>query len=226
MQRETIPGFADFVSGTRRIRMDMVRPVPNLIKVLDRYVACFEYDGVTHQCVRCGGTGHYAVACTTPKCSWCDLYGHETCEAPCALCQGDHVRSQCCVKSFAAAVAGRTPASTTENAHQESVGCDARCAPSLWSCWFGVALGAFVLAGGAFFPDDIVVLVASLLLILPLRRLRGPRGGSPVFFASLVTDELLLLPGLRRPPPTHSGGGGRALCICGTRSISMWHRRS
>lgn len=110
MQRETIPGFADFVSGTRRIRMDMVTPVPNLIKVLDRYVARFEYDGVVHQCVRCGGTGHYAAACTTPKCSRCDQYGHETCEAPCALCQGDHARSQCRVKSFAAAVAGTKPA--------------------------------------------------------------------------------------------------------------------
>lgn len=110
MQRETIPGFADFVSGTRRIRMDMVTPVPNLIKVLDRYVARFEYDGVVHQCVRCGGTGHYAAACTTPKCSRCEQYGHETCEAPCALCQGDHARSQCRVKSFAAAVAGTKPA--------------------------------------------------------------------------------------------------------------------
>ncbi|KAH9384933.1 hypothetical protein HPB48_026963 [Haemaphysalis longicornis] len=30
MQRETIPGFADFLSGTRRVRMDMVRPVPHL----------------------------------------------------------------------------------------------------------------------------------------------------------------------------------------------------
>ncbi|KAH9384913.1 hypothetical protein HPB48_026943 [Haemaphysalis longicornis] len=80
MQRETIPGFADFVSGTRRIRNDMVRPVPNLIK----------------------GSG---------QCSRCDQYGHETCEAPCALCQGDHARSQCRVKSFAAAVAGTKPAS-------------------------------------------------------------------------------------------------------------------
>lgn len=115
MQRETIPGFADFVSGTRRVRMDMVQPVPNLIKVLDRYVVRFEYDGVVHQCVRCGGSGHFAAACTTPKCSRCDVYGHESCEAPCVLCQGDHARSQCRVKSFAAAVAGRKPAGAEAN---------------------------------------------------------------------------------------------------------------
>lgn len=116
MQRETITGFADFLSGTRRVRMDMVRPVPNLMKILDRYVARFEYEGVVHQCVRCGGTNHYAAACTTPKCSRCEQFGHESCEAPCPQCQGDHARYQCRVRSFAAAVAGRAAATTTENA--------------------------------------------------------------------------------------------------------------
>lgn len=120
MQRETIPGFADFVSGTRRVRMDMVRPVPNLVKVLDRYVARFEYEGVVRQCVRCGGTGHYAAACTTPKCSRCEQFGHESCEALCPQCQGDHARYQCRVRSFAAAVAGRTAAAVPESVGDET----------------------------------------------------------------------------------------------------------
>ncbi|KAH9366773.1 hypothetical protein HPB48_009598 [Haemaphysalis longicornis] len=114
MQRETIAGFTDFLSGTMRVRMDMVRPVPNPVKILDRYVAHFEYEGVVHQCVRCGGTGHYAAACATPKCSCCEQFGHESCEPPCPQCQGNHARYECHVRSFAAAVAGRAATSVAE----------------------------------------------------------------------------------------------------------------
>lgn len=95
IQHETIPGFADFLSGTGSLRMDKVRPVPNLVKILEQYVAHFEYKVVVHQCVRCGGTGHYAATCTTPKCSRCEQFRHESCKAPCAQCQGDHTRYQC-----------------------------------------------------------------------------------------------------------------------------------
>lgn len=131
MQRETIPGFADFWSGTRRVRMDMQRPVPNLLRLLDRYVARCEYEGVVHQCVRCGGTGHYAAACSSPKCSRCEQFGHETCDAPCAVCQADHARSECRVKSFAAALTGRRAAIATANAPtEETSAASDRAAPS------------------------------------------------------------------------------------------------
>lgn len=45
IQREMIPGFADSRSGTKRVRMDTAQPAPNLVKILDRYVECFEYEG-------------------------------------------------------------------------------------------------------------------------------------------------------------------------------------
>ncbi|KAL1476366.1 hypothetical protein MTO96_036553 [Rhipicephalus appendiculatus] len=48
---EGIPGFESILSGVRRVKMEMARPLPNLLRVRDRIVLC-EYDGVVRQCRR------------------------------------------------------------------------------------------------------------------------------------------------------------------------------
>lgn len=118
IQRESVPGFPETNSGTRRVRMEMLRDVPNILQVQDRVVRC-EYEGVVRQCIRCGGTGHHAAACTTPKCKRCDQFGHEDCDAPCSNCQADHARSACKVRSFAWVV-GQASTNSTASASENS----------------------------------------------------------------------------------------------------------
>ncbi|KAH7977671.1 hypothetical protein HPB49_003158 [Dermacentor silvarum] len=67
-------------TGNRRIRLEMARPVPNLLRVGDRVVQC-EYEGVVRLCRRCNLGGHHAVACETLKCARCEQFGHEACDA-------------------------------------------------------------------------------------------------------------------------------------------------
>ncbi|KAH9372077.1 hypothetical protein HPB48_015779 [Haemaphysalis longicornis] len=83
-----------------RMRVDMNKAVPNLVAV-GRFTVQCECKGVVRLCIRCGLPGHYAAACTTPKCKRCDRFGHEQCEAPCIKCAGDHAVSECTFRSFA-----------------------------------------------------------------------------------------------------------------------------
>lgn len=124
IQKESVPGFPETYSGTRRVRMEMLRDVPNILKVHDKCSVRCEYEGVVRQCIRCSGTGHHAAACTTPKCKRCEQFGHENCEAPCANCQGDHARSACRVRSFARVV-GQAPNSSDAAALEETVSASA-----------------------------------------------------------------------------------------------------
>lgn len=98
--KESVAGFPGVWSGVRRLRVDMNRAVPNLVPVGRFNVQC-EYEGVVRLCIRCGFPGHYAAACTTPKCRRCELFGHEQCEDPCSKCGGDHAVSACTFRSFA-----------------------------------------------------------------------------------------------------------------------------
>ncbi|KAL1483323.1 hypothetical protein MTO96_033270 [Rhipicephalus appendiculatus] len=50
-----IPGFESILSGVRRVKMEMARPFPNLLRVRDRIVQC-EYDGISVVDAFCRGT--------------------------------------------------------------------------------------------------------------------------------------------------------------------------
>lgn len=52
ISEECVPGFSSVGTGNRRIRMEMLRPVPNLLRVGDRVIQC-EYEGVARLCRRC-----------------------------------------------------------------------------------------------------------------------------------------------------------------------------
>ncbi|KAH6926816.1 hypothetical protein HPB50_022472 [Hyalomma asiaticum] len=83
------------LSGIRRVRIEMARPVPNLLRVEDKVVMC-EYDGVVRLCRRCSLPGHHAAECETPKLRRAHVAG------------GDHGVFSCRVRTFAS-VATRTP---------------------------------------------------------------------------------------------------------------------
>ncbi|KAH6938549.1 hypothetical protein HPB50_010473 [Hyalomma asiaticum] len=107
VSEEYIPGWPEVLSGIRRVRIEMARPVPNLLRVEDKVVMC-EYDGVVRLCRRCSLPGHHAAECETPKCERCGKFGDQTCSAACAHCGGDHGVFSCQVRTFAS-VASRTP---------------------------------------------------------------------------------------------------------------------
>ncbi|KAH7979997.1 hypothetical protein HPB49_012477 [Dermacentor silvarum] len=105
ISEECVPGFASIGTGNRRIRMEMARLVPNLLRVGDRVVQC-EYEGVAWLCRRCNLEGHHAVACETPKCTRCEQFGHESCDAACVRCGGDHAVSSCPVRTYSPVASG------------------------------------------------------------------------------------------------------------------------
>lgn len=111
ISEECVPGFSSVGTGNRRIRMEMLRPVPNLLRVGDRVIQC-EYEGVARLCRRCNLEGHLAVACETPKCVRCEQFGHESCEAMCVRCGGDHAISKCSVRTYSS-VASRPEQQTS-----------------------------------------------------------------------------------------------------------------
>ncbi|KAH7940598.1 hypothetical protein HPB49_002360 [Dermacentor silvarum] len=88
--------------------MEMARPVPNLLRVGDRVIQC-EYEGVARLCRRCNLEGHHAVACETPKCVRCEQFGHESCDAACVRCGGDHAVSSCPVRTYSSVASGSEP---------------------------------------------------------------------------------------------------------------------
>ncbi|KAH7959279.1 hypothetical protein HPB49_009908 [Dermacentor silvarum] len=99
ISEECVPGFANVGTGNRRVRMEMARPVPNLLRVGNRVVQ-FEYEGVARLCRRCNLEGHHAVACEAPKCARCEQFSHENCAAACVRCGGDHAVSSCPIRTY------------------------------------------------------------------------------------------------------------------------------
>ncbi|KAH7978721.1 hypothetical protein HPB49_006546 [Dermacentor silvarum] len=105
---ECVSGFPSVGTGNRRIRMEMAWRVPNLLRVGDRVIQC-EYEGVARLCRRCNLEGHHAVACETPKCVRCEQFGHESCDAACVRCGGDHAISSCLVRTYSSVASGSEP---------------------------------------------------------------------------------------------------------------------
>ncbi|KAH7951104.1 hypothetical protein HPB52_004735 [Rhipicephalus sanguineus] len=98
---EHVPDFKTVLTGNRRVRLEMARPVPNLLPVGSRIVQC-EYDGVVRLCRKCFFPGHHAADCKVPQCERCAEFGHARCEALCKRCGEDHALSACKVTSGAA----------------------------------------------------------------------------------------------------------------------------
>ena len=105
---EHVPEFKSVLTGNRRVRVEMARPIPNLLPVGDRIVQC-EYDGVVRQCRRCFFPGHHAADCKVPQCERCGEFGHARCLAVCPRCGEDHPLSACKVRTYSS-VAARAPA--------------------------------------------------------------------------------------------------------------------
>ncbi|KAH7983504.1 hypothetical protein HPB52_012379 [Rhipicephalus sanguineus] len=95
---EHVPDFKSVLTGNRRVRIEMARPVPNLFPVGSRIVQC-EYDGVVRLCFF---PGHHAADCKVPQCERCAEFGHARCEAVCKRCGEDYALSACKVTSGAA----------------------------------------------------------------------------------------------------------------------------
>ncbi|KAH7986718.1 hypothetical protein HPB52_024774 [Rhipicephalus sanguineus] len=88
---EHVPDFKSVLTGNRRVRVEMARPVPNLLPVGSRIVQC-----------ECFFPGHHAADCKVPQCERCAEFGHARCEAVCKRCGEDHALSACKVTSGAA----------------------------------------------------------------------------------------------------------------------------
>ncbi|KAH6920965.1 hypothetical protein HPB50_028050 [Hyalomma asiaticum] len=101
---EYIPGWPEVLSGIRRVRIEMARPVPNLLRVDDKVVMC-EYEGAVRLCRRCSLRETTPLS-VKPECERCGKF--VTCGAACTRCGGDHGVFSCRVRTFAT-VAARTP---------------------------------------------------------------------------------------------------------------------
>lgn len=93
IQFKTIPGFTKISS--LRSRLYLSQTFSGFCRGMSR---ASEHEGVVLQCIRCGGTA------PLPNRSRHEQFGHEMCDAPCVVCYGNQVRSECRVKSFAAAL--------------------------------------------------------------------------------------------------------------------------
>lgn len=88
---ECVPGFTSTGTGNQRVRMEMTRPVPNLLRVGEWVEQC-EYEGVIRMCRRFNLEGHQAAACNTPMCARCEKFGHGA--------RGDHAVLTCAVRIY------------------------------------------------------------------------------------------------------------------------------
>lgn len=68
-------------NGTRLVRIQMQRPIPNFLSVLGCRVQC-EYKGVKRVCSRCDVEGHIGRECKIPWCALCWALGHDTKNCP------------------------------------------------------------------------------------------------------------------------------------------------
>ncbi|CAN7995504.1 unnamed protein product, partial [Ixodes hexagonus] len=83
-------------TGTRVVRMEMVKAVPNFLAVAGHRIMC-EYRGMKRVCARCGLEGHFGASCSTPRCNRCGTFGHnaEGCSSPCRRCGHNHATADC-----------------------------------------------------------------------------------------------------------------------------------
>ncbi|CAN7946288.1 unnamed protein product, partial [Ixodes hexagonus] len=83
-------------NGTRIVRTEMAKPVPNFINVRG-HRAMVDYKGLRKVCFRCGQEGHVGSGCTTPRCTRCNVFEHKTegCQAPCQRCGHNHATADC-----------------------------------------------------------------------------------------------------------------------------------
>ncbi|KAM7284182.1 hypothetical protein ISCGN_001279 [Ixodes scapularis] len=95
----------DVRTGTRVVKMETSKPVPNFVHIQGHRVMV-DYRGLRRVCSRCGLEGHIGPACKTPRCDRCGVFGHATagCTAPCQRCGHGHATTDCVQrKSYAAA---------------------------------------------------------------------------------------------------------------------------
>lgn len=111
VKEPTFKGRPYVGTGTRLVRIEMTKPIPNFLNVKGCRVQC-EYKGVKRVCSRCGQEGHNGGDCKTPWCHRCLVYGHDgaECNASCRRCSGRHASSDCLrPRSYALAAAGEFP---------------------------------------------------------------------------------------------------------------------
>ncbi|CAN7939719.1 unnamed protein product, partial [Ixodes hexagonus] len=103
-------------TGTRVVRMEMAKPVPNFVTVAGHRVM-MEYRGMKRVCARCGLEGHFGASCRTPRCSRCGVFGHSTegCVAPCKRCGHGHATTDCTQRRSYSAVTQATEAPDEES---------------------------------------------------------------------------------------------------------------
>ncbi|CAN7937479.1 unnamed protein product, partial [Ixodes hexagonus] len=95
----------DIQTGTRVVKLEMAKPVPNFVHIQGHRVMV-DYRGMRRVCSRCGQEGHFGSACKTPHCDRCGVFRHATegCEAPCQRCGHAHATTDCVQhKSYSAA---------------------------------------------------------------------------------------------------------------------------
>lgn len=76
-------------TGVRICRMELAKPVPNLLKIAGTQATVI-YPGVVQLCRRCEQPGHVRINCSVPSCTRCFQLGHveKDCPKPCVSCGG------------------------------------------------------------------------------------------------------------------------------------------
>lgn len=118
----TFKGHPTVDNGTRHVKMEMAKPVPNFMFVRGCRVQ-FEYRGVRRVCSRCGQSGHNRGDCQAPWCDRCRAFGHEaeSCSAECRKCGAQHPTADCLKPRTYAAALEEFPALPSGSAEQPDV---------------------------------------------------------------------------------------------------------
>ncbi|KAG0415349.1 hypothetical protein HPB47_007485 [Ixodes persulcatus] len=87
---------ADVRTDTRVVKMEMSKPVPNLVHIQGPRVMV-DHHRLRRVCSRCGMEGHIGPPSNTPRCDRCGVLGHATagCTAPCQRCGHGHATTDC-----------------------------------------------------------------------------------------------------------------------------------
>lgn len=111
----TLKTRPDIGTGTRVVKLEMAKPVPNFL-VVQGHRVMVEYKGMRRVCSRCSLEGHFVAACSTPRCVRCAVFGHPTegCVEPCRRCSGGHATVDCVLpRSYAAALSSKAAVTTS-----------------------------------------------------------------------------------------------------------------
>ncbi|XP_077536004.1 uncharacterized protein LOC144148327 [Haemaphysalis longicornis] len=133
-------------NGTRSIKMEMRKPMPNFIFVRECKVQ-IEYRGVKRVYSRCGQSGHNWGDCQAPWCDRCQAFGHDatSCTAVCRKCGGKHATVDClnprtCVAAldeFPALLSGATEQPHASGDRENEVEGSETDTPSPWMRFLG-----------------------------------------------------------------------------------------